>query len=230
MRDHLRGFTLLEVLIAITIFATVSLSIFQSMSSSFDAKRNLTALNERYHEGRQVMRRMTRDLRMAFLRAQPPEELREEEPAVITRFLGEEDEIYFPTTAHVRMRAEGKESDQSEVSYFIKKPRYDTQYRGYTLFRRESRRVDDRPEKGGLTWPVVDGIKSFKLEYWDDRKEIGNDAWQSNWDSEDNDVLPRRVRITFELERLNSRKTILFVGQASPRIVTAIQPVSEYKR
>ena len=46
---------------------------------------------------------------MAFLRAQPPEEMREEDPAVLTRFLGEEDEVYFATSAHVRLRAEGRE-------------------------------------------------------------------------------------------------------------------------
>ena len=88
-----RGFTLLEVLLAVSLLGLISLSIFQSMSLSIRAKKSVVALNERYHEGRQVMRRITRELRMAFLRAQPPEETTEEEPAVITRMEGEEDEI-----------------------------------------------------------------------------------------------------------------------------------------
>lgn len=225
-----QGFTLLEVLISVTIFATISVSLVVSMSNSFDVKRKVTVLNERYHEGRQVIRRVTREVRMAFLRAQPPEEVQEEQPAVLTRFLGEEDEIYFANNAHIRLRAEGRESDQSEVAYFLRRPSYDTPYRSPTLFRRESRRVDDRPDRGGLTWPVIDGVKSFKLEYWDDAKEIGDDAWQRSWDSDDNQLLPARVRITLELERLNTRQTIRFVAQAAPKIRRPIQSITEYKR
>ena len=225
-----RGFSLIEVLISVGLFATISVSITVSMSNSFEVKRKVTKLNERYHEGRQVIRRVTREIRMAFLRAQPPEEVQEEQPAVLTRFLGEEDEIYFANTAHIRLRAEGRESDQSEVAYFLRRPSYDTPYRSPTLFRRESRRVDDRPDRGGMTWPVVDGVKSFKLEYWDDAKEIGDDAWQRSWDSDDNQLLPARVRITLELERLNTRQVIRFIAQAAPKLRRPIQSITEYKR
>lgn len=224
------GFTLLEVILAVGLLAVVSVSLFVTMSRSFRVKDNMSVLSERYHEGRQVMRRITREIRMAFLKAQPPEEVQEEGPAMITRFLGEEDEIYFANTAHVRLRAEGRESDQAEVAYFLKRPSYKTPYRGYTLFRRESRRVDDRPDRGGSTWPVVDGVKSFKLEYWDDAKEIGDDAWQRSWDSDDNQLLPARVRITLELERAKGNLSIRFVGQAAPKIRRPVQSIVEYKR
>ena len=187
-------------------------------------------MDERFHEARQVMRRITRDVRMAFLRAQPPEEVREEGPAVLTRFLGEEDELYFVTSSHVRLRAEGRESDQAEVAYFLRRPKYDTPYRSPTLFRRESRRVDHRPDRGGVTWPVVDGVKTFKVEYWDDAKEIGDDAWQRSWDSDDKELLPARVRVTLELEQEGMRRVVRFVGQAAPKIRRPIQPIVEYKR
>ena len=229
-RPSCKGFTLLEVLLAVSLLGLISLSIFQSMSLSIRAKKSVVSLNERYHEGRQVMRRITRELRMAFLRAQPPEEMTEEEPAVITRMEGEEDEIYFATTAHIRTRAEGKESDQSEVAYFLKRPDYDTPYRSPTLFRRESRRIDHRPDRGGQTWPVVDGVKKFTLEYWDDKKEIGDEAWQGSWDSDDNQLLPARIRITLELEREDSRRTILFSGQSAPQLRRPIQTIVEFKR
>ena len=229
-RSQAMGFTMLEVLISVGLLAFISVILFQMMSSSFSAKKHVSMLNERYHEGRQVIRRITREMRMAFLRAQPPEETQEEDPAVITRFLGEEDEVYFPSTSHVRLRDEGRESDQSEIAYFLRRPSYDTPYRGHTLFRRESRRVDDRPDRGGSTWPVVDGVKTFKIEYWDDAKEIGDDAWQRSWDSDDNQLLPARVRITLELERENSREVIRFVAQAAPKIRRPVQSIVEYKR
>ena len=225
-----RAFTLLEVMIAVGLLAVLSLSVVQSMSSSFKAKQNVLNANERYHEARQAMRRITRDLRMAFLRAQPPEEMREEDPAVLTRFLGEEDEVYFATSAHIRLRAEGRESDQAEVAYFLRRPDYETPYRSPTLFRRESRRVDNRPDRGGATWPMLDGVKSFQVEYWDDSKEIGDDAWQRTWDSDDKQLLPARVRVTLELEREGSRQIVRFVGQAAPKIRRPIQPITEFKR
>lgn len=227
---HERGFTLIEIMISVSLFAVIAISITASMSNSFEVKRELTEINDRYHEGRQVMRRITREIRMAFLRAQPPEEVQEEGPAVITRFLGEEDEIYFASNAHIRLRAEGRESDQSEVAYFLKSPSYETPYRGKTLFRRESRRVDDRPDRGGSVWPVIDGVKTLKIEYWDDSKEIGDDAWQRDWDSDDNQLLPARVRVTLELERRGSDQKVRFVAQAAPKIRRPIQSITEYKR
>jgi general secretion pathway protein J len=225
-----KAFSLIEVLISMALLGALTVTIWQSMSASFGAKDAIEKLNERYHEGRQVIRRMTRELRMAFLRAQPPEEMQEEDPAVVTQFIGEEDEINFPTTAHIRLRAETKESDQAEIEYFLKKPDYDVPYRGKTLFRRESRRVDHKPEKGGITWPVLDGVKEFKLEYWDDSKEIGDDAWQDSWDSDDKKMLPSRIRITLELERGQGLPPIRFVAQSAPRIRRPIQPIVDYKR
>jgi type II secretion system protein J len=229
-RANTRAFTLLEVLVSVALLAVMALSVTQSLSSSFRMVEQTEARNERFHEARQVMRRITRDLRMAFLRAQPPEEVREEDPAVLTRFLGEEDELYFVTSSHVRLRAEGRESDQAEVAYFLRRPKYDTPYRSPTLFRRESRRVDHRPDRGGVTWPVVDGVKTFKVEYWDDAKEIGDDAWQRSWDSDDKELLPARVRVTLELEQEGMRRVVRFVGQAAPKIRRPIQPIVEYKR
>ena len=227
-----RAFTLIEILVSVAILAGLTATIWGSLSVSFRAKKTLTQLNERYHEGRQVIRRMTRELRMAFLRAQPPEDAREEEPAVITRFQGERDEISFPTTSHIRLRAEGRESDQSEIAYFLARSDRDSPYeRGKTLYRRESRRVDDEPERGGQIWPVVDGVLEFRVEYWDDSKEIGDNAWEDSWDSDDNELLPARVRITLELALLGGRrKPIRFVAQAAPKLRRPIQVLVDLKR
>ena len=40
--------------------------------ASFETKDKVSKLNDRYHEGRQVMSRIARELRMAFLRADVP--------------------------------------------------------------------------------------------------------------------------------------------------------------
>lgn len=206
---------------ALGLLLVIGTAVAQSMALSFETKDKVTQVNDRYHEGRVIVSRIARELRMAFLRAEVPRESREEEPAVITRFKGEENELYFASTSHVRIYAGTRESDQCEIAYFLGRSKTDNGYRGRTLFRRESRWIDDTPDKGGFIWPVVDGVKSLKFEYWDDEKEIGNDAWQRTWDSHEDEnepLLPKRVRITLELEAPEGRQTFRFVTQAAPRI------------
>ena len=144
-----RGFTLVEVLMALGLLLVIGTAVAQSMALSFETKDKVTQVNDRYHEGRVIVSRIARELRMAFLRAEVPRESREEEPAVITRFKGEENELYFASTSHVRIYAGTRESDQCEIAYFLGRSKTDNGYRGRTLFRRESRWIDDTPDKGG---------------------------------------------------------------------------------
>ena len=76
---HTAGFTLVEVMVALALLATVTTAMWSTMATSFETKDRVLEINERYHEGRQMMTRMSRELRMAFLRAEVPEEFREEE-------------------------------------------------------------------------------------------------------------------------------------------------------
>ncbi len=228
------GFTLVEVMVALALLATVTTAMWSTMATSFETKDRVLEINDRYHEGRQMMTRMSRELRMAFLRAEVPEEFREEAPAVVTRFKGEDDEIYFASTAHLRIKGNTRESDQCEIAYFLKRGERDNGYRGKTLYRRESTRLDDDPEKGGYIYPVLDGVKTFELAYWDDENEIGNDAWQSDWNSHENalePLLPARIKITLELEDPEEgRPPIRFVTQAAPRIRRPINVIESQVR
>ena len=223
-----------EVMVALALLATVTTAMWSTMATSFETKDRVLEINERYHEGRQMMTRMSRELRMAFLRAEVPEEFREEQPAVVTRFKGEDDELYFASTAHLRIKGNTRESDQCELAYFLKRGERDNGYRGKTLYRRESTRLDDDPEKGGYIYPVVEGVKTFELEYWDDERDIGNDAWKSDWDSHEDilaPLLPARIRITLELEDpQEGRPPIRFVTQAAPRIRRPINVIESQVR
>ena len=215
-----KGFTLVEVMIALTLLAVVAIGTQQALSTSFEIKEIVTAKNERHHEARQIMSRMSRELRMAFIRAEVPQQFREEKPAVLTRFLGEEDEVTFASTSHLRIRPNTRESDQCELAYFLKSDS-DSPYRGKTLYRRESTILDDKPKRGGHIWPVAQGVKNFRVEYWDDSKEIGDDAWTRTWDSHEDEnapLLPKRVRVTLELEVLDEDETIRYMTQAAPQI------------
>lgn len=224
-RRRAPGFTLIEILVAISILVTVAAVLYRSMAMTYETKARVTAINERYHEGRQVMERITREIRMAFLHAAPAQGELEEDPTFKTVFHGEEEELYFASTAHLRMRAESRESDQAEFHYKLESGEGKGPFKGKTLFRRESGRIDSKPDRGGSTWPMIEGVKELKFEYWDDRKEVGEDAWTSDWDSDDNQLLPERIRITLVLERKEGGEPIRFVTQAAPRIRLPISPL-----
>lgn len=222
-----RGFTLVEVLVALALLLGVSTALWRTMSLTFGTKTRLEAINGRYHEARQVMLRMMREFRMAYLRDPLTEEERlGQEPRVVTRFVGSEDEVYFATTAHLAIYQDARESDQAEVGYVLKSSDRDSTYeRGKTLYRRESTRVDDRPDRGGKVWALLDGVKEFKLEYWDERHEIGGEAWRRDWDSDENQALPRIVRITLVLEAPDGGPDLRFMTQAAPKVRTPINPL-----
>jgi len=221
-----RGFTLVEVMIALGILLAVAATLWRSMSLTFDTKARVTTINERYHEARMTLVRMSRELRMALLIKSVPEVMREEDPAVITRFKGDDDSVSFATTAHIPLYANAHESDQAEVAYELKQGARRNDYRGKTLYRRESARIDDRPERGGAVWPVVDGVKELKFEYWDDTGGVGGGSWRGDWDSDDDELLPQRVRITLILESPENGPDIKLVTQAAPRIRHPTSPVA----
>lgn len=230
-RRRAGGFTLIEVMIALVLMLSVATALWRSMSLTFGTKSRIETLNDRYHEGRQVINRLAREVRTALLIAEVPQQLRDgDKPAVVTEFVGEEDEIYFATTSHLRFQAESRESDQAEVAYFLKTGDRRSDYEGKTLYRRESRFIDDQPDRGGAVWPVIEGVKELKLEYWDEAKQVGDDAWERSWDSKDNQVLPRRVRITLVLDGGKDGRPLRFVTQAAPRIRRPIAVLDAHRR
>jgi type II secretory pathway component PulJ len=212
-------------MLALGLLLTVSAALWRSMQLTFETKGRVTSINERYHEARMTLVRMSRELRMALLIKPVPEVLREEDPAVVTRFKGDDDSLHFATTAHIPLYANAPESDQTEISYELKQPAKRNGYDGKTLYRREASRIDDRPKKGGAVWPVVDGVKELKFEYFDDKGDFGGESWRSDWDSDDDELLPQRVRITLILESKDGQD-ITMVAQAAPRIRHATSPVA----
>ncbi len=229
LRGRARGFTLVEVLIALVLLLGISTALYRSMALTFGTTSRLEKINERYHEARQVLVRMMREIRMAYLR-DPLSEVERlgREPTVVTRFVGGEDEVYFATVAHLPIYQDARESDQAEIGYSLRSADRGARnsYHGKTLFRRESTRVDDKPDKGGTLWPLIEGVKELKFEYWDERHEVGGEAWRRDWDSDENQVLPRIVRITLVLESPDDQgPDIRFVTQAAPKVRQPVNPL-----
>jgi len=166
-----RGFTLIEVLVAVSLLASLGIFLYASFGAMIRTQEDTDRLQERHHAARVSMNRMTREISMAFL----SKHVNDEEARSKTLFLGERNRITFTSLAHQRRVRESIESDQLVVEYFLKSmPRG----QGKALYRRVKSILDDKPEKGGKTELMAEGVKSLEFEYWNRKDEDWDNTWE----------------------------------------------------
>jgi len=190
-----RGFTLLEVILAVTVLALVGTMVYGGFSQ--------TALNKARVEGdvdhsrivHMALERMTRELSMAFVstHVNPSLDLRVVDTAFVGKDHGREDRIDFTSFSHRRLFRNARESDQNEISYFVTEHPDDSDTQ--VLARREQNRIDDDPRRGGKSQILVENVEEFNVEYYDPLLS----EWVETWDTEDvlaqPNRLPTQVRI-----------------------------------
>jgi len=211
-----RGFTLVELLVAMGITATIgamTLGSFQQIDRAASVAR---AQGERYAAARLALSRLSREISMAFLSDNfDAKRYRNER---VTLFVGREDELLFTTMAHQRFYRDAKESDQAVVEYVVEP---DPENRGEdALFRREKPRLDDEPDRGGRKDLVADHVASFRLRYWDRRRKDWSREWTTKSVDHTNE-LPTRVRIELEVTLADGR-TEKFVTETRIAIRTPL--------
>jgi len=115
-----------------------------------------------------------------------------------TLFLGKDNEVHFTSLGHRRLGVNAKESEQSEVSYFLFK---DEENDWNNLVRRETNFIHNEPFKTGESNPVVEVVKSIKFRYY--ASDNGN--WIDYWDSEDpsptmKNKFPEAVEVSIDID------------------------------
>lgn len=220
MRAPLRaqtGFTLIEIMIAVAILGLIGTLSFGTLRSSVDARERTMEVTDRYHQIRQSMLRMSRELQSAFL-----SEHRDcEDPQNKTVFIGKSSSqgmrLDFTSFSHFKIRSDANESDQNELSYYVDTHPDDGSRKA--LFRREQARIDDEPEEGGSSKVMAEDVVDIEFEFFDPIDK----EWENEWDSTGMDFrgkLPLFVKI--QMTALDSAgqelkfttKTRLFIQQA----------------
>lgn len=186
------GFSLAEILVSVVLVSFMGMMMYESMDQASRAKDETEAALDRMQSIRVALRRLTRDLSMAFLSKHKDPQMAEKPR---TLFRGDRDKVAFTALSHARLYRDARESDQCEVSYWV---RPSTKGGGYALFRRESRRIDEEPLRGGRSMTLLEGVDRFELDFWDG-KNCTDDCWKDRWDTTQLDGqpnrLPSRVRI-----------------------------------
>ncbi|MCK6544933.1 prepilin-type N-terminal cleavage/methylation domain-containing protein [Myxococcota bacterium] len=204
-RSGPRGFTLMEIALAVAILAVMASLTWGSVARTFDAYETVTGIDARYHNVRVAMNRMVKELSMAFLTSARRDKGKERMWETI--FKAEPDtpfaKLSFTSFSHQILRADAKESDQSEIGYFGA-PDEDNP-RQMNLMRREDPRIDREPDEGGQAFVLAEDIKEFKLRFFDPK----DDDWTDEWDTERAEFagrLPSVVEITMVIEDENGKE------------------------
>jgi general secretion pathway protein J len=195
MRRTTRGFTLMEVMVAVSIVALMGTMVAMAFQTGINAKEVVEAEADHYRMLRVAMTRMSREVGSAFVSDRYDGRRYRDQNDRPTNFVGERDRLLFTTFAHQRMYTDAKESDQAVVEYFVETSSERGAKSRQDLKRRVNPNVEGRMDRGGATDVLFEGVKTVEFAYWDsERKE-----WEDEWDTRRNDQkskLPTRVRIT----------------------------------
>jgi general secretion pathway protein J len=195
MRRTSRGFTLMEVMVAVSIVALMGTMVAMAFQTGINAKEVVEAEADHYRMLRVAMTRMSREIGSAFVSDRYDGRRYRDQNDRPTNFVGERDRLLFTTFAHQRMYTDAKESDQAVVEYFVESSSERGARSRQDLKRRVNPNVEGRMDRGGTTDVLFEGVKAVEFAYWDsERKE-----WEDEWDTRRTDQkskLPTRVRIT----------------------------------
>jgi general secretion pathway protein J len=201
-----RGFTLMEVVVAVAITALMGAVIAMAFSSGFKAKETIEHDVESYRGLRTAMARMTREIGAAFVSDRYDALRYRDQNDRPTNFIGQRDRLLFSSMAHQRLYTDAKESDQMTVEYSVKTSTDKNAHGRTDLMRRENPIIDGPMDRGGTEEVLLENVKQLELSYWDtDKKD-----WVDDWDTRKIDrksFLPVRVRIVVVAPDENGKLT-----------------------
>ena len=184
-----RGFTLLEIILAVAILAIVGTLIYGGFAQTSLNKARVEADVDHYRNVHMALERMAREVSMAFVstHVSPSLDLRVVNTAFVGSDHGQEDRLDFTSFSHRRLYRDAKESDQNEISYFVTEDPDEPGAR--VLARRQQNRIDEDSTRGGKSQILVRDVEEFNVEYYD---PLLNE-WVSGWATDDRFGQPNRL-------------------------------------
>jgi len=191
-----RGFTLIEVMVAVSILAIVTVLTWASFKQTFATKSAIEAQAGRYRTVRLALERMAHELSMVYVSQDEDTSQPERRTRLVGKHHNDIDEVLFSYFGHQRLYQDANEADTALVYYYAGRDRDDS--RKQNLMRRETRRlsylkIDEQPGEADI---VCDDVVKLKLDYWDQRDKVWRDEWVTTALDGQPDRLPTKIRIT----------------------------------
>ena len=184
-----RGFTLLEVMIAVTVLAMIGGVTYKAFDGAYDLKRRVEHAEQRDQTVRAALQRIAREVSMTFLSEHYDHKRFRERPTFFKLKDGrDEADLTITSFAHERLHVDAKESDQAVFEYKLDHDDDGNQ----SLFRRVKPQIDEEWERGGEKAVLADDVLKFTVQAWDPKEREWRDAWDSNSPERSGQVLIRR--------------------------------------
>jgi general secretion pathway protein J len=197
------GFTLLEILIAIVIFATLLTTIYASYTGTFRVIDDTESQAEIYRMARIAMERILEDLESLYVQKGTQQVGSEGEQGSSYQFFGEEREIMgrradtlqFISSAHIDFSGKDPGYGPTQISYYVKENEDGEDfilYRSDNPLLTETHPFDE--ESGGLV--LCEGLASVSFTYYGEDGQVFTN-WDYMREGSDNKI-PKAVSITLE--------------------------------
>lgn len=205
-----RGFTLLELLLAVSIAAVVIAIVNYAFFQSHKNIEAVTTQREAYQTVRIVMDRMIKDLTCCYVPANRPNMTNDE--LSMYRFVGvndnsnsiDKDTISITTTTDIGFSK--VPGGVCEVGYYLKE--MENKKDIFTLMRREDATPHYGTTKSGSEMEMAEGVLGMNIIYIDDANQETDE-----WDLTKRLVLPKQVKVTLTMETSGDKLT--FTATAS---------------
>jgi prepilin-type N-terminal cleavage/methylation domain-containing protein len=202
-----KGFTLLEVLLGITLLTIILGAVYTSFFTANRAIERWTGTTIKYHDSRSALDIMRREIEGAVLKTSPGSV----NDMHKTAFVIEDRDILGKTTSKLHLTAfSSRDSGVTNVSYYVREKEH-----GLTLVKAVSpfsAQLTDETEQQEKKheFEVISGIDSFAVE------TLFNNEWVKTWHTEQSGVLPEIVRISIVLDDKGSK--VKLTEYARPKI------------
>ncbi len=206
LTPHAKGFTLIEVLLAMAILAVIMAVVYGSFSTAGRNVEQAEAARDETDLARTLLARMSDDIANAYYNAKmSPLDPRTNRNVNLTVFFGKkveagegDDKVRHDSLSLTTLtnwhRPDTPQTELMEVGYFFsEKP----DGSGYSFFRREKRELgpDTPPLEGGVEYELTDKVESLQFRYYNGTQWL--DAWDTTpGNSAGTAGLPQRVELT----------------------------------
>jgi general secretion pathway protein J len=199
------GMSLIEVMVAMTIFAVVASLLYSGFQQTARVKERVEASLDREHEIRSGIERMAQELATAYTSNQRNinEALRTMMTGFVAKQEGSNTKLYFSSFSHRRLYRNAHESDQNELAYFVTADPND--HSKDVLARREQRRVDDDLEKGGQNQVLIENVHGFEVQFFDPLSKEWIAIWDTTQAGMQPNRLPMQAKITVTVPNLTGK-------------------------